>query len=156
MGRSESSELKAVNGTKDRRVADVLKDRYFVVDTKVEWNKAKAACETWGAHLATLTAYADVEKVKKMMDDGAYYWIGAQCPGCTKDDINKRKAEKWEWLTGERLPLHFRYWRKSDDGTQQPHSTGKSNYLAMYRKGSEVVFYNDDEEVKCGYVCQSP
>jgi len=152
MRSSDSSELKAVNGTKDHRVDDVLKDRYHVVDTKLGWNEAKASCETWGAHLATLPAYADVERVKKIIKDDTFYWIGAQCPGCTAKDF-EIKAEKWVWLTKEPLPIRFRYWRVLQN-FQQPYGPGQ--FLAMKRKGSEVYLWNNVANLKYAYICQSP
>jgi len=109
---------------------------------RVDWNGAKAACKDMGATLATLTSYAENRFLEKAMSEdprlqNKYFWIGAHCPRC-----NKIKDDKWEWITGEPLPLSFREWLQGramckghcpSDGGAPPTAT----YLSVIKHSSE-------------------
>jgi len=157
IGSSKSSVLKELNGA-ETRAADALVGRYFLVDKKMTWAKAKANCETLGGHLATLASYAEVEKVSKIIELSTPYWIGGQCKGCTHADIDD-KTEKWTWTTGETLPMDFKYW-KTGTSKARPYdendSNGIANRVEIKQKETGPEFWNENHTDEEKSICQSP
>merc|ERR1719370_1506765 len=99
-----------------------------------------------GAHLVTMPSYEEVEKVAKMLDDATNYWIGGHCKGCKRDDLYE---EKWEWITGEKIPLSNIYWRKysgcAGSRTETPcDNDGTAHMLTLKRDDKEknILFVN--------------
>jgi len=148
---------KAEAEVKSETGALVIGKEYFLVDESTSWLSAMLNCENKGAHLAVLTSYEEVEKVAMLIkvegkeeDD---YWIGGFCAGCNTDNL---KEEKWQWATGEMIPLAHRYWR-TYKGTKTPYdNNGDAKFLALSHTGTQekyALFTNWKEGASCKSIC---
>ena len=91
--------------------------RYQRFDTAMTWQEAKAFCETWGGHLATITSQAEDEFVWSNLASAAPgygTWLGAT------DEIIEGE---WAWVTGE--PWSYTNW----DSGEPNNFDGIEHYL---------------------------
>lgn len=116
---------------------------YIGVAEFVSWDTANAACEGFGAHLATIFDSGENAFVHNFASDangnGVEVWLGA-----TDNDLEGT----FVWVTGERLVDTFENWNGGE-----PNNSGGENCLEMRADG----LWNDKE---CGtglqYVCERP
>lgn len=115
---------------------------YLVVipEKDLEWNKAKAACEALGGHLATITSKEEQAFIAKLAD-GRYLFLGA---------TDEKVEGTYVWVTGE--PFTFTDWMEG-----QPNNYGGAeNWLATYDGGQWVDVANEGSEfwMPTGYICE--
>ncbi len=119
--------------------------RYAVFNTVKTWEEAKALCESWGGHLATITDANEQNFVAEMVNkSGASCWLGAS---------DAETEGVWKWVTGE----EFSY---TNWNTNQPDNTyydDYENYLHMYTYETNNK-WNDLTNVgsrgSCGFICE--
>jgi len=149
----ESSHLKSrmKYRAKDVSADNIYTKKFIVSSSAATWAAAKTACAGLGGQLASLTSYAEVMKAAMLIDADENYWIGGQCPACTKTDVHE---EKWEWLSKEKIPLSNLYW-KTYDGEKMPHdSDGDAKFLSLLKKGTSPQFVNWYGGQSNKYICQ--
>ena len=86
------------------------------------------------------------------MEGNGYYHLGAQCKDCTlvEDD-------KWEWSTGEPLPLRFGKWGSTTSGRKYPYDDSGEDaiYLLAYKlSGGTAYFVNYSGSKYAHAICQ--
>ena len=64
--------------------------RYLFIPTLMKWGEAKAACETLGGHLVTITSAEENEFLTTLFPYGSWFWMG----------LRTTEAGQ-EWITGE-------------------------------------------------------
>merc|ERR1712087_665339 len=151
----ESSSLKSRTGmkyrAKDATAENTYVKKFTVSSEKATRTEAKTACEGLGGKLAILTSYAEVEKAAKMIGAEESYWIGGECPACSKNDL---REEKWQWLTKEKIHLDNKFW-KTFGNQQMPHDNdGDAKCLTLYKKGTSPQFVNFSYSWEYKYICQ--
>ena len=122
---------------------------YAVVDNKLTWYDAYAACESIGGHLVTITSADEQEIINDFMNsyERDIYWTGGY-----------KNVSGWEWVTGEKVS--FTNWRSS-----MPDNHGKNEfyinvygYNAGYVPGSwndlDAIMKNHPTLDSAGYICE--
>jgi len=151
----ESSSLKSRTGmkyrAKDATAENTYVKKFTVSSETATWGSAKTACEGLGGKLAILTSYAEVEKAAKMIGANEAYWIGGECPACTKNNVHE---EKWQWLTKEKIHLDHKYW-KTYENEQMPSDTdGDAKFLSLYKTETSPQLVNFNHLKTKKYICQ--
>ena len=95
---------------------------YAVYDVSINWNDAKAYCESIGGHLAVITSENEQNFISKTISNANYtkdmYWLGGY-----------EANGKWNWITGE----NFKYtnWNPLEPTGGQHYLTLITNLLAQ-------------------------
>lgn len=95
---------------------------YKLFNMGLNWNDAKAYCESLGGHLATITTsqeQAIIETLLRTKGTKNSYWLGGH-----------KNGDEWVWITEE--PFSYCWW-----ATWQP--DGDGNALMVYRQNNPVV-----------------
>lgn len=87
---------------------------YFFSVLKLNWFRAKHACENMGSHLATLQTFMEdmfvsiyLRNIQTHLPGANYIWMGGS-------DLDKEG--QWKWVTGE--PFSYTNWRKGGTNGQ--------------------------------------
>lgn len=87
---------------------------YKIEESTVPWSGAKAACESKGGHLATITSQDEQEFIQSLNADNLRLWIG----GHQDADGN------WCWITGE--PWDYTHWGDGEPNNSSNVVAGES------------------------------
>lgn len=76
----------------ENEINNTVVNKYEVFEMNLTWDEAKAYCENFGGHLATITSEKEQNVVYDLLENGEYgaYWLGANVSN-----------GKWNWITGE-------------------------------------------------------
>ncbi len=103
---------------------------YQRIETRQTWDRAKATCETLGAHLATVTSASEnqflLDNLCSTGNIGDYRcWLGATDAG---------SEGTWKWVNGET-------WSFIDWGSGEPNNQGEIEHCLVYKNNK----WNDTE-----------
>ena len=114
---------------------------YRVFNDPMDWDKAKAACESYGGHLVTITTPAEDEFCKNLIPDNKGYYLGGYAD----------KDREWHWVTEERFSYYG--W----GGDQPNNNGGKQNYLE-YAKDQKKMWGDAENDHtrfgQSGFICE--
>lgn len=113
---SEGSEDKAVNSEEPKQ----YKHNYELIQKNLNWEEAKAYCESLGGHLATITSKEEEDKILNLLEssDIKVVWLGA-------DDLNSTGS--FNWVNGE--AFNYSNWAVNEPNNDN----GVEHYLVMYK-----------------------
>ena len=97
---------------------------YALSEGEVTWSEARAACESQGGHLATLTSVAEQALVSDAFG-GTRAWLGG---------TDELREGDWRWITGE--PWQFEAWND-----EEPNDSGAGEDYLQFDGGGN---WNDD------------
>lgn len=114
--------------------------QYKIFYDTLTWEKAKAACEAMGGHLATITSEEEQKKLNLENGGNHNLWIGGY----------KNAEGQWCWVTGE--PWEYENW-----GDGEPNNSSNvvadENCVAMWpEKWNDLANGNIYEQ--SGYICE--
>ena len=119
---------------------------YLLVKQNVSWDTAKAKCEKFGGHLATITTAAEqeyvVSKFMKPHDDGTrpHIWLGA---------TNETEDRKWRWGTDED-EWAYEKWIPG----QPDNAAGEQHYLELCMIFKDIGWNDAQGEDDKWYLCE--
>ncbi|MDR1834915.1 MAG: C-type lectin domain-containing protein [Fusobacteriaceae bacterium] len=114
--------------------------QYQVIFKRMNWDDAKAHCESLGGHLATITSAEEQEYIINLLpqDLREGYWIG----------LHDRNVEgRWEWVTGE--PLLYTNW---NDG--EPNDDGNGEDIVELTNAWGSWGWNDEKYPERYFICE--
>lgn len=111
---------------------------YQRFSSPLTWSEAKAACETLGGYLATVTSQ---EEQKYVTSKGANAWLGA---------ADEAQEGAWKWITGEQ-------WNWTNWNSGEPNECdGGEDFLQLWSNGT----WNDSggpgggKDTALPYICE--
>ena len=92
---------------------------YQALEASMSWTQAKAQCESFGGHLATVTSEAEQKFIEDLISKGRqnYYWLGGYCEA----------DRKFKWVTDE--PMSFTAWAPGEPNNYR----GIQDKIIIYR-----------------------
>lgn len=110
---------------------------YQIIEGNFTWHEAKADAEARGGHLATITSQKEDNKIKELVEEGVFYFLGG---------TDENQEGSWEWITGE--PWAYENWK-----TGEPNNQNNENYLHYY-KGEG--WFDGHAGSRVGYILEIP
>ncbi len=138
----ESIECEKEGGATDIAPSDNTESehRYEIIREAIDWDVAKAYCESKGGHLATITSEKEQKTIEKLNEKGENLWIGGY-----RDD----NGTQWKWVTGET-------WSYTNWGDGEPNNSdeviGNENRVALW--GNTWNDLNNASVQQVGFVCE--
>lgn len=136
--KQDTADKQDPSGQDDSKQEDKTKDKetgntYRLVKQDCTWTEAKAYCESFDAHLATITSEAEYKKICNMLGDTelVYLWLGA-----TSDQNSTWKT----WITGEAWT--YENWYPGEPSGKDTDGTTE-DYLCMWKVGDGDWTFND-------------
>lgn len=121
---------------------------YMVIPKTLTWAEAKALCEAYGGHLATISHAGEQAFVADLVQNYNYAcWLGAFLDG-----------DKWGWVNGEALV--YSHWDEGEPSYDSIVDSGEG-FVGMYANNTETVYataskWNDFSSTRTlgGFVCE--
>ena len=103
-------------------VKNTFSEKYQIFDNWLNWNEAKAYCESIGGHLATITSAEELSYILKLLESHKsmqYYWLGGT------DEVTEGP---WKWINGEKW--EYTNWNLANGEPNNYYSN--EDYLMLY------------------------